>query len=454
MPPSARALAAHGARTGRCLITAAATLTAACFDSTSPNDRSGSTSTPSATLASFASTCPSTASAVTGQLPDGALFELCIPPAPMGLVLYAHGYSQAADELAIHDEEIPDGLGGTMRLSELTNSLGFVFGATSYPHVGLNGREGVTSLALLKQAFTTAVGPLPAGAPTYVAGVSEGGMVAGLAAETMGGDIQGVLSTCGPVGDFQAQLDYFGDFRVLFDYFFPGVLGAAWTNGPDYGAADRAYVASHWDQYQARILAALQAHPLAAAQLIATSRAPIDPLDPASVGETVVGVLWYNIFATDDARQRLGGRPFDNHNRVYRGSFNDARLNARVQRFTAEPTALATIASDFQTTGALELPVVTDHTLLDPIVKASQELLYAGRVALAGQSARLTELTVPRYGHCAFTAPELEFALATLVGKTTSPVVAAKMPAAKVLPAMAGAPRFGAFARLGTPMTH
>jgi len=454
MPPSAPLPAAPSARAGRLLLAAAIVLIAACSDSTSPDDRSGSTATPSATLVDFASTCPSTATAVTGQLPDGALFEFCIPPAPVGLLLYAHGYTQSADALAIHDEEIPDGSGGTVRLSELTNSLGFVFGATSYPHVGLNGREGVTSLSLLKQAFTTTVGPLPTGAPTYVAGVSEGGMVAGLAAETMGGDIQGVLSTCGPVGDFRAQLDYFGDFRVLFDYFFPRVLGPAWADDKDYGAADRAYVAAHWDQYQAAVLAALRANPLAAAQLIATSRAPIDPLDPTSVGETVVGVLWYNVFATDDARQRLGGRPFDNHDRVYRGSFNDTRLNAKVKRFTAEPTALATIASDFQTTGALELPVVTDHTLLDPIVKASQELLYAGKVALAGQSANLTQLTVPRYGHCAFTAPELQFALATLVAKTASPVVAAKMPAVTALPAMTGTPRFGAFARLGSPMTR
>jgi len=454
MPPSAHLHAAPGARSGRLLLVAAAVLIAACSDSTSPDDRSSSKPTPSATLVDFANTCPSTATPITGQLLDGALFELCIPPAPVGLVLYAHGYTQSAEELTIHDEEIPDGSGGTVRLSQLTNSLGFVFGATSYPHVGLNGREGVTSLSLLKQAFTTTVGPLPTGAPTYVAGVSEGGMVAGLAAETMGSDIQGVLSTCGPVGDFRAQLDYFGDFRVLFDYFFPGVLGPAWTNGADYGAADRAYVAAHWDQYQAAILAALRAHPLAAAQLIATSRAPIDPLDATSVGETVVGVLWYNIFATDDARQRLGGRPFDNHNRLYRGSFNDARLNAKVQRFTAEATALATIASDFQTTGALELPVVTDHTLLDPIVKASQELLYAGKVALAGQSARLTQLAVPRYGHCAFTAPELQNALATLVGKTATPVVAAKVAAVKASPGGTGAPRFGAFARLGSPMTR
>jgi len=37
------------------------------------------------------------------------------------------------------------------------------------------------------------------------------------------------LAVCGPIGSFQQQIDYLGDARVLFDYFFPGVLGAAWT---------------------------------------------------------------------------------------------------------------------------------------------------------------------------------------------------------------------------------
>ena len=38
------------------------------------------------------------------------------------------------------------------------------------------------------------------------------------------------LALCGPVGDFAGQIDYLGDFRVLFDYFFPGVIpGDRWT---------------------------------------------------------------------------------------------------------------------------------------------------------------------------------------------------------------------------------
>ena len=445
MSPSAPSVAELSPPVRRFLLLVGAMLsTTACFDSPTSPENPSSTDSP-LRLETFANTCPSGVTPVTGVLPDGALFELCIPAAPLGLLLYAHGYTQAGSPLTVQDEFLPTGDGGVRRVSDIVTSLGLAFGATSYPHTGLNGPEAVASLSLLKQAFTSVAGQLPVGARTYVAGVSEGGMVAALAAEQSAGDFQGSLATCGPVGDFQAQLNYFGDFRVLFDYFFPGVLGPAWTDGHDYGARARAEVAANWTYYQAQVLAALKARPLATAQLIATSRAPVDPFDASSVGETVIAVLWYNIFATDDARARLGGRPFDNRTRHYTGSFDDARLNARVKRFTAEPSALATIAGEFQTTGQLEIPVVTDHTLLDPVVKASQELLYAAKVARAGQSAKLSQLAVPRYGHCAFTVPELQLALAVLVQKTSGAVLAVAKPAAM------SAPRFGAFAALGDP---
>lgn len=451
MPLRSYQVAELGAHARRCCLLAAIALSTACADSpTSPDTRiTASDGPPKPLLASFPSTCPSNVTALTGVLPDGALFEFCIPPNPVSLLLYAHGYTQAASPLAIVDDSVPTGAGTWRRVSEIGTSLGFAFGTTSYPHVGLNGPEAVASLSLLKQAFTSAVGPLPVGAKTYVAGVSEGGLVAALAAERLTGEFQGVLSTCGPVGDLRAQLNYFGDFRVLFDYFFPQVLGPAWTNNADYGAVDRARVAANWSFYQAQVLAALQARPLATTQLINTSRAPIDPLNPASIGETVVGLLWYNIFATDNAVSRLGGRPYDNRSRYYTGSFNDPWLNYRVKRFTADAAALATIASGFQTTGRLQMPVVTDHTLLDPIVKASQEQLYANKVALAGQSGRLSQLAVPRYGHCAFTVPELQFALGVLVLKTAGVSLALASRDEQLM-----APSFGAFATLGRPFAR
>jgi hypothetical protein len=425
-------------------------VSAACSDLPTSNDSAPVAQAQLLTILP-ATQCPAGTIGTQGLLDDGkSLYEFCLPapPAlPLGLVLYAHGYSQPGTPLSIVDNQIPVGDGSTLRVSEVVTSLHLGFGTTSYPHVGLNGPEGVASLHSLKQAFTTIYGAQAAALPTYLVGVSEGGFIAALAAEQPTSDFQGVLAACGPVGDFRRQLDYLGDFRVLFDYFFPGVLGPAWTDNGDYGAAARAQVAANWDFYQAQIIAALRTRPLAAAQLIATSRAPVNPLDLNSIGETVIAVLWYNIFSTDDAVQRLGGRPYDNRGRFFTGSFSDFLLNARVKRFAAEATALATIQSGFTTTGALRMPVVTDHTLLDPAVPARQEIVYAGKVALAGQSARLRQFVVPRYGHCAFTVGELEQAFGQLVQQTAGPALAIS----GVTTAQPGL-HFGAFADLGKPM--
>jgi len=63
------------------------------------------------------------------------------------------------------------------------------------------------------------------------------------------------------------------------------------------------------------------------------------------VQETAVDLLWYSFFATNDANVKLGGNPFGNRFRFYRGSDNDFRLNWRVQRFRADPGALADCAA-------------------------------------------------------------------------------------------------------------
>ena len=93
------------------------------------------------------------------------------------------------------------------------------------------------------------------------------------------------------------------------------------------------------------------------------------------------------------------------------------------------------------------MPVVTDHTLLDPIVPARQELIYAVKVARAGESDRLSQFVVPRYGHCAFTVGELLLAFGRLVQATAGPMLALSTPAVEQ-PTL----RFGAFAPLGRPM--
>ena len=153
--------------------------------------------------------------------------------------------------------------------------------------------------------------------------------------------------------DFRKQINYFGDFRVVFDYFFPGVIPGSPVDVPQ-------EVMDNWDQvYVPRIIQAISSNPDATNQLLKVTRAAIYPGDATSIEETILGVLWYTAFATNDAEVELGGQPFDNKNRFYVGSKNDLRLNLKVQRFSADPAAINEIEGHYQTSGCLTSPIVT-----------------------------------------------------------------------------------------------
>jgi hypothetical protein len=229
----------------------------------------------------------------------------------------------------------------------------------------------------------------------------------------------GGLAACGPVGDFASkspalsQANYLGDFRVLFDYFFPSVLPGSPLDIPQ-------ELRDNWETvYAPAVLAALQADPAATAQLLSVSGAPVDPADPATVAETVLSILWYNVFATQDAIDTLGGVPFDNRLRLYLGSLDDVALNLGVPRFDADPAALAEAAANYEPSGKLTRPLVTLHTTGDPVVPFWHELLYTAKVVKNRSLTRYFSLPVVRYGHCAFTEIDVLTGFAILVFKVS-----------------------------------
>jgi hypothetical protein len=182
-------------------------------------------------------------------------------------------------------------------------------------------------------------------------------------------------------------------------------------------------VQAHWDdRYAPAVTAALAIDPSATRQLLAVTGAPNDAGAPQSIGGTVVGILWYNIFATEDAQQRLGGQPYENADRVYSGSDDDAALNAGVARHAADADARSNVEG-LQTSGQLSVPLVTLHTTGDPVVPFLHESLYADKAAAAGASGLLGQRAVTRYGHCAFQQDELLGAFGELVGRVTGSAV-------------------------------
>jgi hypothetical protein len=319
------------------------------------------------------------------------------------MILFAHGYvapGSPADSW-LSQLALPDGTA----LPSLLNGQGFGFAASSFSTEGLAILEGIQDT----KALINVIGGLGIGVQKYtVTGASEGGLVAAKSIEEYPSTYAGGLAVCGPVGSFLKQLDYFDNVRVLFDYFFPGVLPGTAINIPP-------GLISGWaTTYEPAVIAALNSNPIATLQLINTAQIEIG-LNPSNAASAIAGALWYNAFATGNAIAVLGGNPFDNTHTVYTGSFNDAWLNAHVERDSATGTALTNIASYYETTGLLHKPLVTLHTLADPIVPFWQEPDYAAKVLAKGSILKLVEIPAVAYGHCNVNASQAETALSLLL---------------------------------------
>lgn len=363
----------------------------------------------SATASVSPAAVPTPGPCVQGVLPYGALSLICVPSAGWNgdLVVWAHGYVAFNEPLAIQQLELP----GRTFLPDLVQGLGYAFATTSYRQNGLAILEGVDDIKNLIAKFQQDVSQP---GRTLMLGASEGGIVTTLLIERNPQLFSGGLSACGPIGSFREQIEYIGDTRVLFGYFFPGVIpGDRSVTVPD-------EVIRNWGGvYVQRVKWALATNPARAAEFVRVARLPIDPAKPfvEAAAQSAERVLWYYVFGTNDASAKLGGNPYGNRAKWYRGSSNDLRLNAAVPRFAADPAAALNVRR-YETTGNITRPLITLHTTGDEIIPYWHQLLYVSKARPTG-AGRLTPLPVRRYGHCDFTPGELLFSFRLLVEQVT-----------------------------------
>lgn len=376
----------------------------------------------------------------TQTLQDGSLYVICMPqnnpagPVPWNneLVIFAHGYVAPTipapwiplDQLALVDPPLP----------VLVNQMGYAFAMTSYPVNGLAIQPGVASVNQLVDYFkSTRSGTKH----VFLVGASEGGLVTTLAVEKSPARYSGGLALCGPVGSFRGQVDYFGDFRVVFDYYFKGIMpGTAINPGPISQAG--------WAALKGQIAAAMTGKPAILTQnLFNVTRVPVDGSGAVPVTETAADVLWYAYFAMTDSVNKLGGNPFDNSLRWYFGSTDDRALNNRtsgVARFSASGTALKNMLA-YQTSGRLAKPLVTMHTTGDNQVPYWHETLYNARVLASGSALKHINIPILRYGHCAFEVSELLAGFALMKYMATGELEAFST-AEKTMPAQSDREKF------------
>jgi len=356
-------------------------------------------------LAAVVSLFVGTASAqqiINGVTADGALYQFIVPNPWNGqLVVYSHGYVDRASPIALPNTPLE------LAAFQVITSQGFAVAYSSYAENGWAVKNGAETTHELRGLFANAVAtPVR----TYLVGTSEGGLITLDLAERFSGQYDGALSVCGVVGGATTAFHTVGDGRVLFDYFFPGVLPGDLLHMPnlDFSPGSPTYTA-----VTNALIAGLSAPAQPTLQFANVAR-----LSGTNVGEVLISELSLvgGYLSFNELLDRTNGHNFyDNIQTVYSGSLNDAALNANVQRFTADPAGRNYVSTYYDPTGLLRFPVLTIHTTQDPVVEFSQEAQYAGVVAGARASGFLVQQSVNRFGHCNFKLEELGNAFQGLV---------------------------------------
>lgn len=229
-------------------------------------------------------------------------------------------------------------------------------------------------------------------------------------AEKYGSQYAGALPMCGIVGGSAPQVEYVANVRVLFDWFYPGVLPGNALSVPKDIDLDRDVILP--------ALAAMQANPGGVFAISQIDQSPLPFTSPTELVESAIRALGFHVRGIDNFLDLTHGHvPFDNAGTVYTGALPEpvlVALNTGVDRFTGDPAGENYEKQYFTPTGELRIPVLTLHTSRDPVVPVFHEKLYHEIAAEAGHSDLLLQRTIDRYGHCGFTTDEMVGALSDL----------------------------------------
>jgi len=352
-----------------------------------------------------------------GAAGPGSLYEIDVPASWNGdLVLYAHGIVEADLPVAL-----PTAQDGYSVLRTHLLAAGYAVAASSYSSNGWSLADAVRRTHQLNEIVAQ-----KAGRPrrTFLVGHSMGALAIVKLAEQYPQEYDGVLAMCGPLGGALAELQYAGDARVTFDYYFPNVLpgtafgvppGTKYLSPFDAGGPNALFLS---------VYGALSANPAATFQWASAAKLPF--INQTELGNSALYVVGFLVRYTRDLIERVNGKlPFDNEDVAYQvnvttdpgtNAYLSGLLNAGVERFDADQPALNYYERNYSPNGEIDIPVMTLHTTRDPAIPFSHEATFAKAVAEAGRSAQLVQRPIDRWGHCAFTSSEIDSAFSDLVG--------------------------------------
>ena len=335
---------------------------------------------------------------VQGTTPTGALYAFAVPDDWNGdLIIYGHGIVDPAAPIAL-----PTTQDGFTVLKEALLERGFAVAYSSYSENGYALKDAFRRLHELPALFNERLHRRPN--RVYLMGHSLGAVAVQMLAERFPAKYDGALAMCGFVSGGRPEVQYLGDVRVLFDAYFPGVLPGNVLEVPTPPASFQ----PGEPLFMAVLNALQQGLFMPGTPTLAFASAAKLPF--ISVQELIAGALnaiGFNLRFTGDLLVRTGGKSFyDNLDTIY-----PPAVDAIVGRFTAERRGVNYLNRFYSPSGDISFPVMTLHSMRDPVVPLFHEDGY-GTLA---PEAWLVQRTVNSFGHCAINQQEVLTAFDDLV---------------------------------------
>lgn len=348
---------------------------------------------------------------------NGANYWIAIPQRwNRMLVVHAHGGPRMSH--ATNDDNVED-----LERFAVTVKQGFAWAGSAYRRPGYGVRMAAEDTENLRKLFIARFGQPER---TILHGQSWGGNVAAKAIELYGRpagtktdnkpSYDGVVLTAGMLAGGTLNYLHRADLRAVYQYYCNNHPRPDEPQYPLWQGLPAESTMKPKD-LEARVEECLGLKLADSKRSAQQKRKLANILGVIPVPErTLQSHLNWATFTFRDLVQRIGGgNPFDNRHVAYTGSDDNAALNRGVQRFDADPRAVAALAEESDLSGRIDVPVLTLHAIDDPTALVEYEAEYRAKVAGAGRDALLLQTFTREDDHSKLSDAEYAGVFDTLV---------------------------------------
>ena len=356
---------------------------------------------------------------VSGEI-NGAPYRIKVPQNWNGtLLVYAHGYRDKADHAGEVDNRTADA-SPNPALDPALLAQGYALAGSAYKDNGWAVEEGVQDMKNLVTHFR---GSIAQPDRTIIWAFSMGTVIGFKSMEQFGGIYDGALCACAVGAGATQSWDSAGDLALAYDTVFG--MPTAWGNFGDV-RDDLDFDTEVLPKLFGEVSNPLNFRKFEFIRLVTGTpgRGITPPPPPAFYPGWIFTDMFFSMEARAELERRARGPIVQNLNRNYnltaaeRGylmaigvpsvTIDTWLMAMNGQRYVAAPNYSRNyVERNANYSGKIKNPVLTMHTIIDPLVTVSQEYEYAETVRNAGRSSSLFQTYTTGNGHCVFSGPQL-----------------------------------------------